>query len=284
MTIGIQPDASGTFATLDIGGVPALTIGAEGVRTGVKQLQSVSASVAANALTVGLNPTSLDFRDTSATSGVANTRTAAAALSLIVPSGATLGTVNGQAARLALLAIDNAGTVELAVVNMGGTNLDETALISTTAISAAATSASTIYSANARTNVPFRVVGFLDITQATAGVWVSAPTLVKGAGGQALAVVSSLGYGQTWQNLNAQRAGGTTYYNTTGKPIMVHISGVGNGAFGWWASATINGLTITYMMGSYHTTGSGGCIIIPVGASYSLSFTNFTVSAWHELR
>lgn len=124
------------------------------------QIQPISAAVAANALTLSLQPTSLDFRSAVLNSGAVNTRAVTAQLSLVVPSGATLGTANGVAARLALLAIDNGGIVELAVVNLAGSvNLDESTLISTTAISADADSAGVIYSAVARASVPFRVVG-----------------------------------------------------------------------------------------------------------------------------
>lgn len=153
-----------------------------------ENLRSVSASVAANALTVGLNPCLLDFRSATLTVGVPNVRAVPAALSLVVPSGATLGTTNAVAARLILLAIDNAGTIELAIVNQaGGVKLDESGLVSTTTISAGATSASTIYSTTGRTNVPYRVVGFVDITETTAGTWATAPTVVQGNGGNAMA-------------------------------------------------------------------------------------------------
>ena len=164
---------------------PATGVTAGGAQ--YKGIQPVTSSVAANALTVGLNPTTLDFRSSALTNGVPNTRTNAAALSLVVPSGATLGTVSGQQARLVLIAIDNAGTMELAIVNLaGGNNLDETTLISTTAISAAATSAGVIYSTTARASVPFRVVGYLDITEAAAGTWATDATTKQGMGGQAL--------------------------------------------------------------------------------------------------
>ena len=36
----------------------------------------------------------------------------------------------------------------------------------------------------------------------------------------------SLGVGQTWQNLTASRAVGTTYLNNTGKPIYIFLSGL----------------------------------------------------------
>ena len=154
-----------------------------------KQIQPITASVAANALTLTLNPTTLDFRSPTLGSGTINTRTVAAAISLVISSGSTLGSSNGVQSDIVLLAIDNAGTVELAAVNLaGGVNLDETTLISTTAEggAGAADSATVIYSTTARTNVPFRVVGIVSSTQATAGTWATAPSLIQGAGGNAL--------------------------------------------------------------------------------------------------
>ena len=164
------------------------------------QQYDISATVGSNNLTLSVQPCVLTFRNTTLNNGTPNTRTVSSTLSLVVPTGATLGTTSGIAARLALIAIDNAGTVELAVSNIaGGVNLGETTLISTTAISASATSVSAIYSTIARTSVPFRVVGFVDITEAAAGTWATAPTTVQGAGGASFvalgaASLSSSGY------------------------------------------------------------------------------------------
>lgn len=229
-----------TDGTITIG-TTSLTFAIRGNST-VKQIQSITSSVAGNQLTVGLNPTTLDFRSATLTTGVPNTRTVGTALTLVVPASATLGSVSAQQARLALLAIDNAGTVELAIVNLaGGVNLDETTLISTTAISAAATSASVVYSTTARTNVPFRVVGFLDITEATAGTWATDATLKQGIGGQALAAMSSIGYGQTWKSVT--RVAGTTYYNTTGKPIQTGGTFTASTISSGW-NLTVNGSVV----------------------------------------
>lgn len=148
----------------------------------------VDASVAANALTVTINPCVLDFRSTTLTDGTPVIRTVSAAISMTVSSGSTLGTVSGVQSDVAILAINNAGTVEVAVVNIaGGVDLSETGLISTTAEggAGAADSATVIYSTTARTNVAYRVVGIVRSTQATAGTWASAPTLVQGQGGLA---------------------------------------------------------------------------------------------------
>lgn len=152
-----------------------------------RDLFPVSASVASNAMTLTLNPCALDFRSSSLTSGTVNRRTVSTAITLVISSGSTLGTTSALASRVLILAIDNAGTVELAAINAAnGTNLTETGLITTTAEggAGAADSISTIYSTTARTNVPYRVVGFVDSTQTTAGTWASAPTLIQGVGGR----------------------------------------------------------------------------------------------------
>lgn len=251
------------------------------------QIQPITASVGSNALTITLNPTTLDFRDATLGSGTVNTRTVSAAISVVVSSGSTLGTINAVQNRLAVLAIDNAGTVELAVVNLaGGVNLDETGVISTTAEGGAggADSAAVIYSTTARTNVPYRVVGFVESTQATAGTWATAPSKIQGYGGQAFAAMSSLGYGQTWQNLLGSRAVATTYYNTTGKPIWV-IAAAANATSSFSISLIVNGRTISSYSGttvgaSYSVTG-----LVPVGGSYSITTVNMAaLGLWEELR
>lgn len=235
------------------------------------QIQSVTATVAANALTMGLNPTTLSFRSSTLTIGVPNARAFSSALSLVVPSGATLGTVSGQAARLALIAIDNAGAIELAIANLsGGVNLDETTLISTTAISAGATSASVVYSTSTRSNVPFRVVGFVDITETTAGTWAAAPTAIQGQGGQALAALQSIGYGQSWQTVS--RTPSATYYNTTGRPIVASM----NGGTTMGGSILVAGVVVASVDTGNPTPARGSCsAIVPPGAAYS-----YTGSGW----
>ena len=248
----------------------------------IKQIQTVGASVASNAMTVTLNPTSLDFRSATANSGTVNARTVGSQLSLTIPSTATLGTVSGVASRILLLAIDNAGTVELAVYNAAGAaNLDETGVISTTAIAAGSNSL-TVYSQTARTNVPYRIVGYVDSTQATAGTWASAPTTVQGIGGQALAAMSSIGYGQSMQTLTGSRAFGTTYYNTTGKPITIYVTGYAPSAYQTLV-LNVNGVSARMTDVPPNATGALTAII-PPGASYSVTTGGATLNQWTELR
>ena len=236
---------------------------------GRSKIASITVTVNANAMTATLQPETLDFRSTNLTNGSPVSRSATVAASLTVPSAATLGTVNGQAARIVWGWLDNAGTLEPFVVNLsGGINLDETTLISTTAISGTANSAGVAYSQTARTNVAFRVRGFCDVTQATAGTWATGPSLVQGAGGQALAALSSLGYGQTWQSV--VRSSGVTYYNTTGRPINIFISAnVGSGASGGSISLSIGSVVFNQVVasGSAQIVGSAN-FTVPPGGSY----------------
>lgn len=255
-----------------------------------KQIQPISASAASNALTVTFNPTSLDFRSATLTSGTVNTRAVASAISLTVAAGATLGTTSTVTNRHVVLAIDNAGTVELAIVNLAGGNaLDETGVISTTALSGASNSANVIYSTTARTNVPYRVVGFVEGTWATAGQWSGPPALVQGIGGQALAALSSIGYGQTWQNLTGSRAGATTYYNTTGKPISISVTGYSS-VNPDHAVLTINGTIVGRSNSQITGNGSGYYLyvtgIVPPGGSYNVAASSgaLTIYLWSELR
>ena len=243
------------------------------------QIQPISASVSANALTISASALTLDFRSTTLGSGTVTTVSGTPA-NLVISSGSTLGTVSAQQSRIIVIALNNAGTIELAAVNIsGGTNLDETTLISTTAEggAGAADSATVVYSTTARTSLPFRVVGFIQSTQATAGTWATAPSTIQGYGGQALAAMSSLGYGQTWQNVTGSRAVTTTYYNTTGKPIIVFISGNSTG----FSSFSTGGISFPFTTNT-STVGAGTFIVIP-NASYSVTSIT-TITNWNELR
>ena len=278
MAGNVYSKPNNTQIALQINGTDAFVVDSTGVDSGI----SITASVASNALTLGVNPCGLRFRSSTLTSGVPTYVEAVSAFSLVVPSGASLGTTNAVQSRLVLLALNNAGTMELAVVNIaGGNDLSETGLISTTAISASATSANVVYSNTARTNVPYRVLGIVDSTQATAGTWVTAPSLVQAVGGQALAAMSSLGYGQKWTDVTASRAVSTTNYNTSGKAISVHI--VATTATAHIPTLTINGTIV--IGGNYQTAGTQAWItaIVPSGNSYVFSGST-TIISWYELR
>ena len=240
-------------------------------------------TLAANAMTLpaSTSPITLAFRSNVATTGLATTVTGTPA-ALVIPSGATLGTVAAVQSTIVEVLINNAGTLERAVVNLaGGNDLSETGLITTVAIDTASDSANVFYSTTARASVAYRVVRTITSTQATAGTWATTPSAVQGAGGNALTAMSSLGYGQTWSA--PTRVISTTYYNTTGKPISVSIGSI---------SVIISVVTLSVagfgVAQGYSNTNANSAIfaIIPPGASYVLNITSGTpaISYWNELR
>jgi hypothetical protein len=247
----------------------------------------ISASVAANAMTVTLNPCSLAFRSTTLGSGATSTVSVTSAITMTVSSGSTLGTVNATQSQIVVLAINNAGTIELAVVNIaGGNNLDETTLITTTAEggAGAADSSNVIYSTTARTSVAFRVVGVIISTQTTAGTWATAPSTIQGMGGQALTSMQSIGYGQTWQSVT--RNAGTTYYNTTSRPIHFLMAYAAASGANDYVTLTIGSQSIAFIYGvlvSGVVFGQNSAII-PPGASYSYTQGTSATKNSYELR
>lgn len=158
---------------------------------------SLLCSVSANAATFSMRtaagsvPTTTDpvfliFQNTSAGSTVIRL---AAALSITVANGATLGFSNGMPGRVWLAVLLSGTTPELVVRNctlqfgLGNGNSVQgfpiNGLITTTAQAGAADDSAFVnYSVNARTNVPFFILGYFDWDDtplATAGAWATAP-------------------------------------------------------------------------------------------------------------
>lgn len=97
---------------------------------------------------------------------------------------------------------------------------------------------------------------------------------------------SAIGYSQTWQNMTSSRSIGTTYTNSTGKPIVVTIAATGNGANGLFG-ITLNSAVTFYSPSAY----SGGAwtsvtFIVPNGNTYytTQQGSNVTLQIWMELR
>lgn len=107
------------------------------------------------------------------------------ALSITVPSSATVGTVNGQANRLWVAVFDNAGTPVLGVYNSFNASAlsikawDETSAANGTAIAGGSNSAQTWYTSTGVTGVAVRVLGYVESTQPTAGTWSAAVSKVQ---------------------------------------------------------------------------------------------------------
>lgn len=244
-------------------------------------IQPISASVAANAITVSTGSLVLDFRSTSLTSGTVTTL-AGTPSSLTIASTDSFGLVTAAGSqRIAILAINNAGTIELAAASLaGGVALDESGVI-TTATTATTTTA--ILAGAVRTGVAYRVIGFLDATFTTATGWGSL-AVVQGQGGEAITAMSSIGYGQLWTSVKTTpgRTLSTTYYNNTGKPIWVKIT-CDMTNLNSFITVAIAGVSMQTSTGS--AAGYRACcdFMVPVGQSYVVTAVGTLVN-WHELR
>jgi hypothetical protein len=96
--------------------------------------------------------------------------------------------------------------------------------------------------------------------------------------------MSSLGYGQTWQVVTGSRSTGTTYYNTTGKPIEVKFT----------CTISVSGSSLTMTVGGTQTDADTQVnisdryrvsSIVPPSASYLISASNTIANGlWTELR
>jgi hypothetical protein len=104
--------------------------------------------------------------------------------------------------------------------------------------------------------------------------------------------VTPIGAGQTWQNVAGSRAVGTTYTNTTGRPIQVQVcsrSSVGNNV----ARLTIDGIIVSAFKDNDYYTASAitphsitNMGLVPAGSTYSITNSNSgtAIQYWAELR
>lgn len=96
----------------------------------------------------------------------------------------------------------------------------------------------------------------------------------------------SIGVNQSWQDLTTARALDTTYFNTTGAPILISIVTQGRDAE---VNISVNGIDVWNNQNTYDNTSivAGGTTIVPNGSSYSVrgsSIRSNYLLAWRELR
>jgi hypothetical protein len=94
---------------------------------------------------------------------------------------------------------------------------------------------------------------------------------------------NAIGYNQTWQNVTSSRTAGTTYTNSSGKPIMVKIvTSVISGSY--TTQLLINGNVVDTQLSTSYVIYTSVSAIIPPNSTYSLSLTNGVLQTWYELR
>lgn len=156
----------------------------------------IAASVGSNALTVNLvgsngaapsaaNPVTVCFRSTTLATGTPVSVSITSALSVVAPSGASLGMTNATAARIWIFLAYNSGTPELVLAKCGNNTTVypckswQSAFKTTTTIGAGSTSDGVPYATTGVSGDTLRIIGYLEATEATAGTWATAPSQIQ---------------------------------------------------------------------------------------------------------
>lgn len=100
-----------------------------------------------------------------------------------------------------------------------------------------------------------------------------------------------VGPGQTWQNVIGSRAAGTTYTNTSGKPILWTVTFWNTAGSGNKRMNMYIGGNLMLSQSSFSSTGDtycSGTLIVPAGSTYWADSTGtgatMSLTMWWELR
>lgn len=95
---------------------------------------------------------------------------------------------------------------------------------------------------------------------------------------------TQIGIGQTWQNVTGSRVLGTTYTNSTAKPIEVYVKGQCN--LSQALTLTVGGIEAGYCQGGDASAFPVAVkAIVPSGATYVVTQVGgATLTVWNELR
>lgn len=158
---------------------------------------SLSVSLAANAMTIALktaagsdasstDPIYVTFRSGTGATGTVTVRSVTAALSITIPSTVTLGSSNATLTRFWVGLVDmtsGSDDVQLVVTNCktatGIVPVNESNTLTGIAVGSLSASGAWGRGAGIFTAKPFRIAGFVEHTQATAGTYVTTPSKIQ---------------------------------------------------------------------------------------------------------
>ena len=94
-----------------------------------------------------------------------------------------------------------------------------------------------------------------------------------------------IGFSQTWTDVTSSRAVGTTYTNSTGKPIFLGLKLAGNPTNAG-GNLSVNGSIVASFQAYAATSVGSVATIVPPSGTYVLSqFTaTLSITSWFELR
>jgi hypothetical protein len=185
---------------------------------------------------------------------------------------ATTAFVQNAANSLGTMASQNANSVSITGGSIGG--------ITDLAVADGGTGVSTI-SANAV------VLGNGTSAIQTVAPSTSGNVLTSNGTTWTSAALNVVGLNQTWQDVTGSRSAGTTYTNSTGKPIQVNISGRSNSTT-CVLTLIVGGVSVheAYFVFNTGSQSSPGTLtaIVPAGSTYSVTASFFSIQIWAELR
>ena len=262
---GVPNDGSVTFAKLADGAATGTKLGSDVVLTsgnqtiaGTKTFSSaISADITGQAGTAGSAFAQTLLDDT--TAAAARATLGAAASGALGSSGITGAAASGANSDITSLT----GLTTALSVAQGGTG--------------AATSAAAFAAIKQpATDTATGVVEFATVAEVQTGTDTARAVTPAGVAG------SVLGVGQTWQSVT--RTAGTTYTNSTGKPIQVAISCTGTQSQN--ATLVVGGVSVMRTGVGASNVGWLGNVsgIVPAGTTYYLTVSGAAISFWSELR
>ena len=94
----------------------------------------------------------------------------------------------------------------------------------------------------------------------------------------------SVGLNQTWQDVAASRSIGTSYQNTTGKPIFVSVSGYGSSGGVPMAQVSVDGSTWISVVWRSDAAANTASFVVPNNSYYRIVNLIAVSGGWAELR
>lgn len=119
-------------------------------------------------------------------------------------------------------------------------------------------------------------------TASGTGVAVSGVQQIVGDGANVLSN-GGVGYNQTWQNVLGSRVAGTTYYNTTGRPIMVSVTAQTTSTSNN-TQMIVDGYAISEFGISATNNPFTMVALVRPGGSYSVAVSLSSITRWFEQR
>lgn len=167
------------------------------------------------------------------------------------------------------------GSIELKPADVAGTNI----------INVPATTGTMITSGDTGSVTNVMLAGAIPNSKlANSTITIGNSTVALGG---TIAETPSIGYNQTWLNLTSSRVKGTTYTNSTGRPIQIIVTCYLQGISQSSMTLTVNGVAVA-MMGQ-NTAGLNTGVwtplsaILPSGATYVVTGSG-SIHSWAELR